>query len=133
MTLNLWSALSPYPTQSLTAFCKATLMADPFLAVLVKTAAISASSPGGSVFGSTTTAGAVGDIPAPSRKAITDATTIRATDGRSIPEGQYILTDGRLEFHLGEGLQRKVVSPVKPQTAGSAWHCSRRWFLSGCD
>jgi hypothetical protein len=58
-------------------------------------------------FGSATTALAGGGIPAPSRMTITDATTIRATDGRSIPEGQYILTDGRLEFHLAKAFNGK--------------------------
>jgi hypothetical protein len=28
---------------------------------------------------------------------ITDATTIRATDGRSIPQGQYVLMGGQRE------------------------------------
>jgi hypothetical protein len=58
-------------------------------------------------FGSTTTAQALGGIPAPSRTTITEATTIRAVDGRSIPEGQYILTDRRLEFHLAKGFNGK--------------------------
>jgi hypothetical protein len=58
-------------------------------------------------FGSTTTARAVGSIPAPPRMTITKATTIRAVGGRSIPEGQYILTDGRLEFHLAKGFNEK--------------------------
>jgi hypothetical protein len=48
-------------------------------------------------FRNTSRARAVGGIPAPPRMTITDATTIRATDGRPIPQGQYVLMDGQRE------------------------------------
>jgi hypothetical protein len=48
-------------------------------------------------FRNTSRARAVDGIPPPPRMTITDATTIRATDGRSIPQGQYVLMDGQRE------------------------------------
>ena len=47
-----------------------------------------------------------GRLPRIERQMITDA-TITAIDGRLIPEGQYILTDRRPEYHLAKGFNGK--------------------------